>query len=590
MILSLVLASCAPAVVEEEEVVEEEVVEEVVETATLRFEKDDGTTIEKVIEKPQYGGTFVHHINTDPTGFDDAYTPDYGNARALHFTNENLYTGDRSKFGGGTDEACTFVPAVLQWQYEVPTLATGWESPDPDTLIIHIRPGIHWHDKPPTNGRELTADDVAHSIERKLTVPESYICASFGEWFESATATDRYTVEIKGNDAPAHRTALIVEYLVEMLRILPRDAIEEFGDLRDWRNSIGTGPFILVDYMPGSSFTYERNPDYWRRDPWFPENQLPYVDKLEVVVIVDSATYLAAIRTGKVDRVTDITYEDATALMKTNPEWKYAKSLLYMPYGGIVFRMDRPELPTYNIDVRRALMIAINNESIARDIYMGDAEIHAWPAAPVYKDVYTPLAQLPAAIREQYGYDPDKAKQLLADAGYPDGFKCTVICIPEDEDILSMVQAYWIDIDVEMTMDVKERAVRTSIARAHEHPDMITYHIGSLGAVYKNFEHLCGGALNQSELCDDNLEEWFGQLFAWENMGNAVVRDQLARKMTLRRLELANAFMPPRPYSYTFWTPWTKGYWGEWAMGMHDRDVWTHYLWIDQELKESMGY
>jgi peptide/nickel transport system substrate-binding protein len=588
VILALVLASCGPAV-EEEALEEEAVVEEEAETVTLTFEKDDGTTMQKVVEKPQYGGTFVLHRDTATLGFDDCFTADYG-CTSTHLTNEALLKGDRSKYRGGTAEANPYVSAVLQWGYEVSNLATGWESPDPDTVILNIRPGVHFHDKPPTNGREMTAEDVAYCIERQFTIPESYMTASYGGWFVSAEATDKYTVVVKGNDDPKHGTALVVEYIVEMMRMFPKDAIEEFGDLRDWKNSIGTGPYILTDYVSGSSASYVRNPNYWANDPWFPENQLPYVDGVEVLIILDRATYLAGLRTGKVDRVLGITYEDAVSLTETNPEWNYAKALQYSPPGGITFRMDKPELPTSDLQVRRALMIAVNNESIAEDIYMGDAEMHAWPAAPEYGDVYTPFEELPEAIKEQYGYDPDKARQLLADAGYPDGFKCTVICIPQDEDILSMVQYYWAEIDVEVELDVKERAVRTSIARSFEHPDMITYHIGSLGAIYKNFEHKCEGALNQSVLCDDYLEERFTGIWAWDNMGNAEVINQLAREMTLRRLELANAFMPPRPYEYTFWTPWTKGYWGTKCMGMHNNYLWSHYLWIDEELKEEMGY
>jgi len=79
------------------------------------------------------------------------------------------------------------------------------------------------------------------------------------------------------------------------------EAVKMWGDVNDWHHAIGTGPFILKDFVSGSAATLVSNPNYWGYDERYPQNKLPYIDTLKVLIIPDQATALAALRTGKVD-------------------------------------------------------------------------------------------------------------------------------------------------------------------------------------------------------------------------------------------------------------------------------------------------
>ena len=92
------------------------------------------------------------------------------------------------------------------------------------------------------------------------------------------------------------------------------------GDLNDPKHAIGTGPFICTEFVSGSSLTMSRNPNYWGYDERYPKNQLPYVDKLNFLIIPDLATALAALRTGKVDVMDNVPNTQVQSVAKSNPE------------------------------------------------------------------------------------------------------------------------------------------------------------------------------------------------------------------------------------------------------------------------------
>ncbi len=113
---------------------------------------------------------------------------------------------------------------------------------------------------------------------------------------------------------------------------MAREAVEKWGDVNDWRHQIGTGPFMLKDYVSGSSITTIRNPNYYRFDYKYPENRLPYLDRVKLLTIPDLATTLAALRTGKIDLVEDLSWEQAASLKKADPQ-----SIYYCVIGDTFF-------------------------------------------------------------------------------------------------------------------------------------------------------------------------------------------------------------------------------------------------------------
>ena len=120
------------------------------------------------------------------------------------------------------------------------------------------------------------------------------------------------------------------------------EVIKEHGDYADWRNVVGTGPYRLTDHVEDTSATWEKNPDYWGYDEKFPDNRLPYIDTLKSLLIADLSARLAAIRTGKIDMISNTgdahisNIEHIESLQDTNPEietWPVYRA----PLGSYMF-------------------------------------------------------------------------------------------------------------------------------------------------------------------------------------------------------------------------------------------------------------
>ena len=174
-------------------------------------------------------------------------------------------------------------------QYVKGHLAESWEFTDPYTYVVHLRKGIHWQNIPPVNGREFTADDVVFHFHRLYGLGSGYTkpspnmatSAAFKELI-SVTVTDKYTVVFKWKTS---NRKFIIDTLQEVgttLCLENPEAVRKWGDVRDWHHAIGTGPFILKDFVPGSSATLVKNPNYWGHDERYPQNKLPYIDKLRL--------------------------------------------------------------------------------------------------------------------------------------------------------------------------------------------------------------------------------------------------------------------------------------------------------------------
>ncbi len=579
MALSLVMASCGPAEEEEEVAVgEEEVVvtEEEVEEEVI--EEEEGLLPPEV---PKYGGTYTM-IFTDPKGFDPAYSLQM-DCKTFYLTVEELIEGDWTNGTAGTGETSWthgFIGRV--------ELAESWEFPDDETIIYHIRPGVHWHDKPPANGREFTAEDAAWNIERMFTSPGAYLHGAYttsGYNPTSIKALDKYTVEVK---APQLH-GLMILVIGDFLWMNCPDVVEAYGDMKDWRNSIGTGPFMLTDYVAATSSTYVRNPNYWQYDPLHPENQLPYLDGAKHLYITDVSTQLAALRTGKLDRHTAITWEDAEFLMKQCPDLKYREGYATR---SIAFRIDKPELPFQDINVRRALALAVNREELLEEFYGGNGVIYSYPYTPEpeFEPFSVPFEELPDLAKEAFSFDPVKARQLLADAGYPDGFKTQVVCGSATiADFLSIIKGYFIDIGVDMEIQLLESGTFSSLSRGRKHEVGI-----SRGNLMTSFPF---------RLLEWRIESFDNHAFfdserirtAYEIISGAVGKDDavVAREMkglVPYMLEQFIQVWTPFYYSYTMWWPWVQNYHGEGTMGYDNQIDYPTYMWIDEALKKSMGY
>ncbi|MBA7601069.1 hypothetical protein ES703_08136 [subsurface metagenome] len=550
------------------------------------------------VEEPRYGGVFTMGWDKEPQYFDEAL---FGIVRAptLHLTNEELLMGDWAKGPAGSLAG----PGQASWRYPgfatphtlAGSLARSWEITDNQTTItFHIRKGVHFHDKPPTNGREMNANDVVFSLKRLWETPTSYHYRVYPwqGYFEALDgepwikATDNWTVEIKALPGKLGR---VYEIAGDYSKIVPPEVVAASGNMSDWRDACGTGPFMLTDYVEGSSANFTRSPGYWMKDPLRLGNQLPYLDGVNYLFIPDKSTRLAALRTGQIDwlngRQGPIQWQDAQSLMSTNPELQHLRHLPAMTMA-LFMRTDNQSLPFYDIRVRRALAMAIDQQEIKNEFYGGNAEILTSPIAPVsdFKDMYTPLGELPQSTRELYGYNPEQAKQLLAEAGYPEGFRTKVVCTTDQVDMASIVKAYWAEIGVDLIIDVKEKGAHMSIGDNKTYDHMYMRNMGA-SMPFRGSYYRPGSPSNYSLIDDSYINQEMEKIE--DAYFDEPERRQLMKELTPYILEQCYIIQMPEPYVYTFWQPWVRGYHGEFSVGMMNFDF-SKYIWIDQELKEEM--
>jgi len=537
-------------------------------------------------EKAKYGGVFNYCQTADALFFDEFFGLNWF-ATTMGQTHDDLLQGDWTKGPAGTGQVSWAQHTLIPLDVATGRLAESWEIPDDTTMIFHIRQGVHFHDKPPTNGREMTADDVVFSLKRLWESPKSYHSKNF-PWEKnlvSITAPDRWTVVVKalpGRLGPVHYPVAFYT------KIVPREAVEKYGDLGDWRNTVGTGPFMLVDYVSGSSATFVRNPNYWMKDPFRPENRLPYLDGVKYLIIPDVSTRMAALRTGKLDHIGGLTapvgWEDAAGLMKTNPELKYLEWVTTSA-PSIYMRLDTP--PFTDIRVRQALMMAVDNRQLLDTYYGGRGVILGAPVAPIsdLKDIYIPLEELPESTRKLYEYHPDRAKQLLAEAGYPNGFKTEVLCTSTAVDLLSIVKAFWAEIGVDLTLDVKEYAVYTSQRNSWKHSQMVYGGQNNCNS-FRFLDWTPGNWMNSSMVDDPKVNE--ARVGVEQNWFDWDKKCRIYRNILPHMYEQCIMITLPTSYSYTFWQPWVRNYHGEYEVGyegaFHD---FTRFLWLDEKLQKK---
>jgi len=539
----------------------------------------------------------------DISYFDDTWGNNV-NCWTIRFTNEELAQGDWSRGPAGTNEISWTLAGSNRMDQKVGALAESWEIPQQGTIIFHIRQGVHWALNPASeasrlvNGREVTVADIVFGLKRVFETPGAYVRLAYPIMSNSAVVTT-------GPDNTVIVTAALSEWVnlitivPDFVDFFPPEVIAKYGNLQDWRNSVGTGPFMLTDFVSNSKATFVRNPNYWMKNPCGlgEGDQLPYVDGVKLLIIPDPATAVAAFRSHKLDLLSGLPITTmGTVIDDPSLDITY---LRFMTDGCYVLgmRTDMAESPFSKKDVRQALMLAIDQPAVKDKYYSGDAELLVWPIAPPpaeYKDVYVPLEELPANVQALYG-PPDvaKSKELLAKAGYPNGFNVSVICynVPIVIDLMSMWQADLAKVNINMTIDAKDSATWTARFQARNYGAYEFMYVGvsGIGTYQKMLNFKGSNTYNPSYINDPVVNA------AWTEMQKYVGIDEakcfeVNRNLMPYLLEQAYVLPLPNAYLYTAWWPWVKNYHGESSVGYANTYNYAKYVWIYQDLKKSMGH
>jgi peptide/nickel transport system substrate-binding protein len=526
-------------------------------------------------------------------GFDEAYTFEFF-CSTLKVTNQELLMGDWLKGPAGSNSIDWFTGYVGRTDVLTGCLAESWELKDDTTVIFHLRKDVHYALNPNSeasklvNGRVVDADDVVFSQTRTWETPSSLINILYPaeKRLQSIKALDKFTVECK---VPAQAFGLVWLTTAEQCRIIPPEVVKKYGDMKDWKNSVGTGPYIMTDFISASSITYKRNPDYWQMDPLYPKNQLPYPDEYKELIISDTSTQQAAFRTGKIDIISNIsgglTYDDFQAITSTSPQAQYVETSGSHP--ALWGRLDKTELPFKDLKVRQALNMAINKQEIVDSYYKGHADLFSpiYPNNPTYAPFTTPLDQMPQEVKDLFTYNPDKAKELLKEAGYPTGFTTQIICQESDADFLAIIAADLKKVGIIMQIKQLETGVYNSVARGRTYDQMVYKETTSRGFPYDmnevNITNSDDAAFYESDVTNKAYNEvqlYLGKDDAkWEKIIHDIYPYIVAQ---------SPGIWLPSPSAYKLFQPWLKGWHGETNVGFDNPYGWIAYPWIDKSLKK----
>jgi len=283
----------------------------------------------------------------------------------------------------------------------VPGLAESWEaSPDGLRWTFHLRKGLRFH-----HGKALTSHEVKASFERLLDPETKSPRAKDYKIIEKIETPDDYTVVFVLKEP---RAAFLSNLAYGWAAIVPTDV----EDLRN--HPVGSGPFKFVEWMPDSHVKLARFEDYWQEG-------VPYLDEVVFKIMPDPTAKLLALKAGEVDVVDQVPPQEVEGL-KGNPDIK----LIQAPVNGIyIMAINNARAPFDDLRVRQAIAYAVDKQGVIEGAQWGQGTpigSHMPPVSPFYVD-----------LTDRYPYDPEKAKQLLAEAGYPEGFEVT-IALPQPYD------------------------------------------------------------------------------------------------------------------------------------------------------------
>lgn len=331
-----------------------------------------------------------------------------------------------------------------------PCLMSGYEWVDDVTLDATLFDYIY-----DTEGNHFTASDVVFCYETAKSMGYKNTLA----YLDSITALDEYTVEFKFTQSGISST--VDEILTDVYMVTEAAFTASDTEFADW--AVGTTGYALTDYTVGSSLTFEVTNNYWQTDeslrsPWAKTN----VDEIQFVVITEVTQIGIALESGDIDMSGYVSTNDLSRF-EDNDSYNVFQNL--STKGDFLLYCGYSEY-TSNVLVRQAIAYAINVDDIIQGTYSGRAaklySVGNWSfpdCNPDWDD------------GTYYEYNPEKAKELLAEAGYADGLDLTLVCInaPEFETEAQIIQAELAEVGINLTIESYEQGLFMEYAHGGEY-------------------------------------------------------------------------------------------------------------------------
>jgi len=325
-------------------------------------------------------------------------------------------------------------------------------------------------------------------------------------------------------------------------------------------------------------------------------HKLPYIDTVKFVFIRDEAEAIESMRQGKVDIIDHISPKQAYAIRKTNPE---ILQITHPDSNAASIEPRNDTAPFNDIRVRKAMQLAIDLPALAKGYFAGTIDPYPSTLTSRYMTGWGfPYEEWPQDLKDEYAYNPAAAKKLLADAGYPHGFKTNIVVdAAADLGMIQIVKSYFAAVGIDMEI----RTMATGewikfVLTGHEHDQMAHRTGGPLGHTSAPNRDLSlyqkGGRSNWGMVDDPVFDGFLPKVLAAVNLEETRKTVKEANEYVARQ-HFSISLLQPRAHSLC--QPWVKGFSGQfgsaWAHGGGPAML-SFYLprfWIDLKLKQEMG-
>ncbi len=446
-----------------------------------------------------------------------------------------------------------------------PQLAESYDATDPKKIVFKLRKGIKFSD-----GSDLTAEVAKWNFDRVASHPKSS-GKHLMEAVDSVVVVDPSTVQVNLKYPSATALMKLTQGVVGSGSYAAGMASKAFVDanganaLQD--KPVGTGPMVLSEWIKGSTATFKKRDGYWQNGA--DGQPLPYLDSVVSRTIMDSAVMFTEMRSGTLTYGGSAISLSDIAAVKSNPDLVYQE----LPFGGyirFIFAMNQYEGPFKdNQKLRQAAQVAIDREQMAKTMGFGLAKGAYWTYWMPYHLGWDETVP-------KYSYDVAKAKQLVGEAGYPNGLDVTLTVIARDPDrkISEIAKFMWDAAGIRTTIDAMERAAGLAKYRAGQAT------LGFYGDnVYPDPDIFaprgmtCNSLNNWFNYCDKNFDSCIAEAGGINDDKQRAQIYNRCLKIFVDDAYLGSGYSEPRYFVYN---KALKG------LGVHWTDADMRFLWLDK--------